>query len=166
MQQFLSIPQSPRSSQVSGKEKGLDGPHSSLRTAREKQIESVVESIFTRNGATKKMSRNRLKWTWISVLLSNPLTKDVFPIHLDRSLVYVVVSLRDWTCKNPARRSPATSTELHLPFRRWSTTVAVAVSIAVFSFAGSVWLSRTKKTWNQIQEGNYACHSSPRRPPY
>jgi hypothetical protein len=26
--------------------------------------------------------------------------------------------------------------------------------------------SRTKKTWNQIQEGNYACHSSQRRPPY
>jgi hypothetical protein len=90
---------------VSGKEKGLDGPHSSLRTAREKQIESVVESIFTRNGATKKMSRNRLKWTWISVLLSNPLTKDVFPIHLDRSLVYVVVSLRDWTAKSGAKIS-------------------------------------------------------------
>jgi hypothetical protein len=26
--------------------------------------------------------------------------------------------------------------------------------------------SRMKKTWNQIQEGNYACHSSQRRPPY
>jgi hypothetical protein len=26
--------------------------------------------------------------------------------------------------------------------------------------------SRMKKTWNQIQEGNYACHSFQRRPPY
>jgi hypothetical protein len=35
-----------------------------------------------------------LKSTWFSVLLSNPLTKDEF-IRLNRTLVYVVVSLRN-----------------------------------------------------------------------
>jgi hypothetical protein len=46
------------------------------------------------------LSLIRLKSAWFSVLLSNPLTKDEFAFIWIRTLVYVVVSLRDGVRQN------------------------------------------------------------------
>jgi hypothetical protein len=52
-------------------------------------------AFFTRNGATKILSLDRLKQALFSVLLSNPLLKVDFYSIVDRTLAGMVVSLRE-----------------------------------------------------------------------
>jgi len=72
-------------------------------------------AFFTRNGATKFLSLDRLNQARFSVLLSNPLPKVDFYLFVDRTLAGMVVSLRDGVF-GPARRPPANSVPLTSPF--------------------------------------------------
>jgi hypothetical protein len=59
-------------------------------------------------------------------------------IHLDRTLVYVVVSLRKGVVLSGAKISSNQYFASTCLDRRLGTTVAIAVSFAVFYFFGSV----------------------------
>jgi hypothetical protein len=162
MQQFSSIPQSLRDPQPGSRRKGVrcaasDSAPRGPNWSSDRSSQGMVQR--------KILSSNRLKWTWFSVLLSNPLTKDDFPFHLDRTLVYVVVSLRNGAQKTRAKIS---SNQRCSPLALWAMAdyCCRRSHDCRFFVLGSVLSSRMKKTWNQIQEGNYACHSFQRRPPY
>src|ERR1035437_639071 len=98
------------------------------------------------------LSLERLKSPWSSVLLSNPLTKDEFQFIWVVLLVHVVVSLRNGAVKTNAKISS----------KQYSSPLAASGGAGLllllqlrlpFSFScQSRHHSRTKKTWNQIQE--------------
>jgi hypothetical protein len=94
MQQSPSIPESIAETQVGSKGKGLVGSRLAAQADAKKPRGSDPNWSSDRSSQgmvqPNFLSLNRLKSTWFSVLLSNPLTKDDFPIHLDRALVFML----------------------------------------------------------------------------
>ena len=100
------------------------------------------------------------------MLLSNPLTKDDFPIHLGLALVHIVVSLRKGVVKPKAKISSkhgpsplayAGDEGLLLPSQLRSQSLMLWVSLAI---------SKQENLEPKSKKESIACHSFLRLPPY
>jgi hypothetical protein len=120
---------------------------------------SQQRAFFTRNGATKILSLDRLKQALFSVLLSNPLLKVDFYSIVDRTLAGLVVSLCDRAFEL-ARRPPANS----IPFPLAGFGGA-GVLLPLQSFFGLIFRSvctfQNKNTWSKSKKELKVCHSFP-----